>query len=300
MTIDTLHADEFAINDTLVQQLIALQCPQWSTLTLNRLSTSGTDNVIYRLGEQMLIRLPRTPEAVERTIKEQQWLTKLAPLLPLPISAPLATGISSVIYPAVWSVFPWLSGETADQATVLDEVSIAIQLADFIAAMHGLDAQDGPPPGTHNFYRGVALAERDEETRAAIAELANDMDTHAAIVVWDRALQADPWQGSPVWIHGDLLPTNILIEQGKISAIIDFGGLGVGDPACDLIPAWSLFSGQAREVFRQRLGVDEDTWLRGQGWALSIGLIALPYYRVTNTTLASIATKMIAQVLSSQ
>ncbi len=180
----------------------------------------------------------------------------------------------------------------------LDESSAARQLGDFIVAMREIDTCDELLPGTHNFFRGTALAKRDEEVRAAIAQLAHFMDTRPAESAWDRLREVPPWPHRPVMIHGDLLSTNILAARGHLTAIIDFGGMGAGDPACDLIPAWGLFSKGTREIFQRHAEVDSDTWLRGKGWALSIGLIALPYYRSTNPQFADLAKRMIGEALS--
>lgn len=294
-----LHADEFGIDDLLVRRLINTQCPQWSSLDIRRVRTTGTDNVIYRLGDQLLVRLPRTPESAQRTRKEHRWLPELGAKLPISIPVPIAMGAPSEDYPSAWSVLPWLPGQTADhQGSALDESSVAVRLAEFVVAMRDVNASDELLPGTHNFFRGVALAERDGEVRAAIAQMANIMDTRYAARAWDKLREVSPWPHRPALIHGDLLPANILVEQGRIAAIIDFGGMGAGDPACDLIPAWTLFSRYGREIFRRRAGLDNDTWLRGQGWALSIGLVALPYYRSTNPRFADLAERIIREVLS--
>jgi len=211
-------------------------------------------------------------------------------------------GEPSADYPSVWSVLPWLPGQTVDhQGSVLDEPSAAVQLAEFVVAMREVNAGDELLPGKHNFFRGAALAERDGQVRTAIAQIANIMDrryTRSATRAWDKLRQVSPWPHRSVLIHGDLLPTNILVEQRRITAIIDFGGIGIGDPACDLIPAWTIFSRRGREIFRRSTGLDNDTWLRGQGWALSIGLVALPYYRSTNPQFADLAQRMIREVLS--
>ena len=201
-------------------------------------------------------------------------------------------------YPWQWSVYRWLDGENATSERIADPRQLAIDLAAFIAALQRIDATGGPPPGPHNFFRGEPLSERDTETRAVIASLTGTLDTEALAAAWDAALQAPAWEGAPVWIHGDLQSGNLLAVQGRLSAVIDFGGLGVGDPAGDLIVAWNLLSAGTRDVFRAALGVDDATWARGRGWALTVGLIALPYYQTTNPVLAGIARRSIDEVLS--
>ena len=156
----------------------------------------------------------------------------------------------------------------------------------------------GPRPGAHNYFRGVPLAARDAQTREAIATLDGMFEVNAVTAAWDDGLQAPIWDAPPVWIHGDLLPGNLLVEQGRLSAVIDFGGLAVGDPACDLLGAWSFLSADAREVFRVSLSVDDATWARGRGWALSVALIAVPYYQSTNHVFADLAARMIDEVLT--
>ncbi len=297
MPTDKMHADEIDIYTSLVSRLLTSQFPQWADLPINLFHSSGTDNVIYRLGDNMVIRLPRTKEAAGRVNKEHQWLPKLAPFLPLTIPTPLAKGAPSEDYPAHWSIYPWLKGDTATIENITDVRQAAIKMGQFITALHQIDVTGGPPPGPHNFFRGVPLAARDSQTRVAIETLHGILDTDAVTIAWEVALETPAWHGSPVWIHGDLLPSNLLLEQGQLSAVIDFGGLGVGDPACDLITAWCLFSSENRDFFRRYLAVDDATWARGRGWALSIGLIALPYYGTRNPVFADTAAHMINEVL---
>ncbi len=298
MSAGKMHVDEVDINVALVRQLLAAQFPQWADLPITPVHSSGTDNAIYRLGSDMAVRLPRIEQATGQVDKEQQFLPRLAPYLPLAIPVPFALGRPSEGYPWHWSVYQWLEGENATSERIADLGEAARDLAHFVTALQRIDPTGGPPPGVHNFFRGVPLSTRDAQTRAAIAELSGMLDTSAVITAWDAALQAPAWYGPPVWLHGDLSPLNLLVQQGRLSAVIDFGGLGVGDPACDLIVAWNLLSAQTREIFRTTLSVDDATWARGRGWALSIGLIALPYYQSTNPVLASIARRAIDEVLA--
>lgn len=295
-----MHADEVGIDISLVGRLLAAQFPQWADLPIEPVYSAGTDNAIYRLGSEMAVRLPRIESATGQVDKEQRWLPRLAPHLPLAIPVPLAKGTPGEGYPWQWSVYRWLEGETATIERIANPGQAARNLAQFIAALQQIDPTGGPPPGAHNSFRGVPLFTRDAETRAAIASLDGMLDTDAVTAAWDAALQAPAWHGPPVWIHGDLAPLNLLAERGELSAVIDFGCLGVGDPACDLIVAWNLLSAQTRDVFRAALPVDDTTWARGRGWALSVGLIALPYYQSTNPVLADISRRTIAEVLADQ
>ena len=171
-------------------------------------------------------------------------------------------------------------------------------MAQFITALQQIEATGGPPPGEHNFYRGVPLALRDQQTRNAIAALHDVIDTDEVTAAWESAIETPAWNSAPVWLHGDLHAANLLVQQGRLSAVIDFGGLGVGDPACDVMAAWLFPSAENRGLFRAALQVDDVTWDRGRGWALSFGLIALPYYQTTNPVLAEIARRAINEVLA--
>jgi aminoglycoside phosphotransferase (APT) family kinase protein len=298
MSAGKMHVDEVDTDVSLVRRLLAAQFPQWAGLPIEPFRSAGTDNAIYRLGDDMAVRLPRIHWATGQVDKEQQWLPVLAPLLPLAIPVPLAKGRPGEGYPWHWSVCRWLEGENATIERIADPRQAATDLAQFIAALQRIDPTGGPPPGPHNSERGVPLAMRDPLTRAAIAALHGTLDTGAVTAAWEAALQAPAWRGPPVWIHGDLQSGNLLAVQGRLSAVIDFGCLGVGDPACDLIVAWNLLSAETRDVFRAALSVDAATWARGRGWALSVGLIALPYYRSTNPVLAGINRRAIDEVLA--
>jgi len=288
-----MHVDEVDTDVALVGRLLAAQFPQWADLPIEPVHSAGTDNAIYRLGDDMAVRLPRIHWATEQVEKEHRWLPRLAPHLPLAIPVPLAKGTPGEGYPWDWSVCRWLEGENATIEHIADPGLLAMDLAEFVAALHGIDPTDGPPAG-----RGVPLAMRDAPTRTAIEDLHGIVDTDATTVAWDAALQTPEWPGPAVWIHGDLQSGNLLAVQGRLSAVIDFGCLGVGDPACDLIVAWNLLSAETREVFRAALRVDDATWARGRGWALSVGLIALPYYQSTNLVLAGISRRAIGEVLA--
>ena len=289
MFTSKMHVDEVDTNVPLVVQLLTSQFPQWANLPIEPAHSAGTGNALYRLGDDMVVRLPRIPSAVGQVDKEQKWLPRLAPRLPIDIPIPLAKGKPSDGYPWQWSVYRWLEGEDATTARIADPRQAATDLAQFITALQQIEASDGPAPGEHNFFRGVPLAMRDQQTREAITALQDMIDVGEATAAWDAAIETPAWNGQPVWLHGDLHAGNLLVQQGRLSAVIDFGGLGVGDPACDVMAAWTLLSAESRAIFRELLQVDGATWSRGRGWALSFGLIALPYYQTTNPVLAGIA-----------
>jgi aminoglycoside phosphotransferase (APT) family kinase protein len=293
-----MHAAEVHTDAALVARLIAAQFPKWANLPIEPVPSTGTDNAIYRLGDDMAVRLPRIDRVVAQVDKEQQWLPKLAPHLPLAIPLPLARGIAAEGYPWNWSVYRWLEGANATVERIADLREAAITLAQFICAMQRIDPAGGPAPGAHNFGRGVPLDMRDAATRAAITSLDEMLDVGAVTAAWDAALETPAWDRPPVWIHGDLLPGNLLVDKGRLSGVIDFGGLGVGDPACDLLAGWTLFSGESRDAFRAALSADDATWARGRGWALSWALIFIPYYLNSNPVGVKTARNTINEVLA--
>jgi len=293
-----MHVDEVDIDVGLVRRVLATQFPAWAELPLTPVSSAGTDNALYRLGDDMAVRLPRIGWAVGQVEAELRWLPRLAPHLPLAIPIPLAMGVPDEGYPWHWGVYRWLEGENATLERIGDPTAAAVTLAGFITALQRIDTAGGPWPGPNNSGRGVPLAARDEGTRAAIASLSGMIDIEAATAAWDAALRAPIWDGPPVWIHGDLQSGNLLAQRGALCAVIDWGCMGVGDPACDLMPAWNLFTAETRAVFREAMSVDDATWARGRGWALSCGLIALPYYKISNPVLTGIARHAIGEVLA--
>jgi len=295
-----MHADEVNINTVLVGRLIASQFPEWADLGVEPVAFFGTDNALYRLGSDMVIRLPRRQKSTGRLEKELHWLPKLAPLLPLAVPVPLATGEPAEGYPFDWAIYRWLEGEPATH----DKINMgraATDLAAFIAALQRVDSAGGPPPGEHNAWRGVPLALRDRAMRSAITALGSAIDTEAVTATWKSALSAPDWKREPVWVHGDLDSRNLLVKEGLLTAVIDFGCLGVGDPACDVMVAWKVLSAGSRDTFLTALSIDEATRVRARGWVLSQALIALAYYTVeTNPVLVREAQRWMAEVLADE
>lgn len=255
------------MNTGLVKMLIAEQFPGWAELEVVPVLPGGTDNHTFRLGPDLSVRLPSAAAYAPQVARELRWLPVLASELPLPVPTPVARGAPGAGYPWPWSVRGWLNGETAMTAHISDATSFAISLARFLVALQRIDATDGPTPGTANFHRGGDLAAYDAEARAALVALAGRIDLATAQAVWSRA-RSSAWGPRPVWVHGDVARGNLLVQEGRLSAVLDFGLIAVGDPACDLVAAWTLFSGASRRAFRQELALDDDTWRRARGWAL--------------------------------
>ena len=261
-----------AVDASLVRRLVAAQFPRWKELLVRPVALSGWDNRTFHLGEELVVRMPSGGEYATQVEKEQTWLPRLAPLLPRKIPEPVAMGEPGEGYPWKWSIYRWLDGESAASVQISDMGEFASTLAHFLCALQRIDTTDGPLPGHHSFFRGGPLATYTKETRRAIAALKGKIDDNAAHEVWERGLETT-WQGEPVWVHGDVSAGNLLVKDGQLCAVIDFGQLAVGDPACDLAIAWTFFEGESREVFRKRLPLGIDTWARGRAWALWKALI---------------------------
>ncbi len=290
-----MHADEPEIDNALVHRLIAAQYPHWSGLPAERVGVAGTSNVMYRLGENLVVRLPRTAGSADDTAKEHRWLPRLAPALPVDIPVPLGAGEPGDGYPWPWSVYGWLDGDCPTVGDTTEAAPLARDLAEFVTALHRIDPADGPPS-----YRSEPLTARDRAVREALADLRAEIDVATAAEIWQTALRAPAPTGPPVWIHADLQPGNMLTADGRLTAVIDFGCLGLGDPAVDLISAWYVLPAAARDTFRTAAEADDATWARGIGWALSIALMELQYYRETNAFMADTARHVIAEILAYQ
>lgn len=288
-----LRPEEADIDTSLVRRLVDAQFPQWAGLSLTEVVSAGTSNAMYRLGEDMAVRLPRLAGSAQDVEKEHRWLPLLAGALPVAVPTPLGKGNPGEGYPWPWSVYRWLDGANPAPGGAPEPALLAKDLAEFVTVLRGVDATGGPAS-----YRSELLAQRDEVTRSAIHELRAELDGDGVTAVWETALRAHGWAGPPVWIHADLQPGNVLVADGRLSAVIDFGCLGLGDPAVDLIAAWYLLPAGAREVFRTGSGADDDAWARGRGWALSVALLELRSYRESNPVMASIARNVIAELLT--
>lgn len=288
--------EKFEIDTTLVSKLITNQFPQWKDLLIRPVVSSGWDNKTFHLGDHMLIRMPSAADYELQVEKEQRWLPILAPFLPLPIPYPLGKGRPDEGYPWKWSIYQWLEGESIASAKIGDLCGLAKDLAHFLTAFQRIDPANGPEPGLHSFYRGGSLANYDSEVREALRALDGKIDTDAALNIWETALTTI-WCSSPVWVHGDISAGNLLIQNGHLSAVIDFGQLAVGDPACDLAIAWTLFKGKSREIFRMILQLDPDTWNRGRAWTLWKALVVAAGFTNPNNTESKECWRIIDEVL---
>ncbi|MCF0082853.1 aminoglycoside phosphotransferase family protein [Streptomyces lomondensis] len=288
-----MHEDEVALDVSLVGRLVTEQFPRWAGQPLRRLESSGTENAMFRLGEDKVVRLPRHPRAVDAITHELRWLPRLGPGLPAASPEPLGQGEPGEAFPWPWSVYGWLDGRNPVPGALEEPERLAEDLAAYVRALRRKDASQGPLG-----YRGVPLATRDSFLREALAQLAGRVDTAAVAKAWEEALRAPEYTGPPVWAHGDLMAGNLLVTGGRLSAVIDFGTVGVGDPAVDLISAWCVLPAEVRGVFREAVGAGEAEWARGRGWALSIAVIALPYYWETNPPVAENSRHVIAEILA--
>ena len=273
------------IDAALVHRLVARQFPQWADLAMRPVAVDGWDNRTYRLGEHLTARLPTRPAYAEAVPKEHRWLPVLGPLLPLPVPEPLALGAPGEGYPHRWSVRRWIPGGTAEHDRVDDLCHVAVTLAEFLLALQQVDAGDGPGAGAHSFHRGAPPAHYDDETRRALRALDGELDAASASSVWQAAVDAS-CTGPPVWFHGDVAGGNLVVRDGRLAAVIDFGTCGVGDPACDLGIAWTFFHGPSRKVFRDAVAQDDATWARARGWALWKALVTLDAEDVDRRTAA--------------
>jgi aminoglycoside phosphotransferase (APT) family kinase protein len=260
-----------------VRRLVSDQFPEWAGLPVRPVAGGGWDNWTFHLGADRSVRLPSAAEYAAAVHKEQRWLPMLAAELPLPVPTPLAKGEPGLGYPFPWSVYGWVAGTPAQADRIADPVRFALDLADFLAALQKVDPADGPRPGQHNWYRGGTLRTYDGEASRALTALDGRVDAGRAREIWQHALDAR-WDGVERWFHGDITAGNLLLDAaGELTAVIDFGTCGVGDPACDLAVAWTLLTPDGRRAFRSRLAVDDAMWARGRGWALWKTLVTCTY-----------------------
>jgi aminoglycoside phosphotransferase (APT) family kinase protein len=296
--VPRLHADEVELRGAVVRGLVDAQFPAWRELPLEAVRSAGTQFVLYRLGGELVLRLPRTPGSARTLEVERRWLPRIAQHVPLAVPVPVAEGAPADGYPFPWSVYRWLGGDEMTAAPVGDEDALAADLADFLAALWRLEAGDGPRPGPQNANRGAPLRQRDGAARAAITKLGRAVPAGPVSRAWEAALEAPVWSRGPVWLHGDLDARNLLVTDARLSGVIDFGCLGVGDPACDVMVAWKVLTAGPRERFRLELQVDDATWERARGWVISQAVIALAYYTMdTNATLVTEARRWLGEAL---
>jgi aminoglycoside phosphotransferase (APT) family kinase protein len=293
-----LHPDEIPVDAELVRALVSRSMPEYADAPVRRLATSGSTNALFRLGEEFIVRLPRQPGGSAAISKEATWLPVLGPRLPVSVPEVVAVFEPGGDYPERWSVVRWIDGEhpgVIDARAPADprREELAADLAAVLEALHGAQVPAGAVgnPGLQ-WYRGEPLATMDQVTRENIKRCRSlpdfGFDLGAAGRIWDEAMKlpgaAD--RAVPRWYHGDLAAENLLMRDGRLAAVLDFGALSVGDPTVDLVVAWEILDPPARELFRRQLGVDDATWLRGRAWALSITLMIWYYWTTMPDRLA--------------
>ncbi|NYE71596.1 aminoglycoside phosphotransferase (APT) family kinase protein [Microlunatus parietis] len=288
-----MHEGQLEIGSDLVRRLLAEQFPDWAGLSITRVPSLGTVNALFRLGDELSVRLPLMPHHGDDLARELRWLPFLAPRLPLRVPRAAAAGTPTPEFPHVWAVYEWIAGSPYDDAVITDEAAAGAELAEFVIALHETPvAADVPPAGRR------PLAELDQDTRRAITQSDPEIDTRAAMRAWDRALELPPYPGPRQWIHADLLRPNLLVDRGRIAAVIDFGGTGAGDPALDLIAGWATFGPKGRAAFAERLQPAVEDWERARGYALHQAALIIPYYRITNPGFVVLAARTIEQLLA--
>lgn len=288
--------DRSTIDVALARRLVDSQFPQWSELAIAEVEVDGWDNRTFRLGTELTIRLPSGDWYAKQVEKEQRWLPVLAPRLPLAIPTPVARGEPDAAFPYPWSVYRWLDGALASKAHIADLTAFATALAGFLNALARVDATGGPEPGEHNFFRGGPLGTYEEEALQAIETLGDEISRDDVNRVWQDAM-ATKWEHDPVWLHGDVAAGNLLVRDGRLAAVIDFGSSGIGDPACDCVIAWTFLSGASRDRFRAELDVDAGTWSRGRGWGLWKALITLVGHLERDSPTAALPRRDIERII---
>jgi aminoglycoside phosphotransferase (APT) family kinase protein len=273
--------------------------PQFAELPATQLTAFGTDHLLFRVGDRALARLPANADAARTVTSQARWLERFK-TLPLQVPQTLATAPSCELWPHPWSMVEWIEGLDAATAEPADWSEAAERLGRFVAALRRCDPAGGALSGPKNAWRGAPLAALDGWMRAAISSIADWYDPAQLSALWAEALAAPVWNGPPVWVHGDLHAGNLLVRDGRLVAVIDFGLLSLGDPACDLAPAWTFFPAEQRIVFRRAAGLDEAAWRRGRGWALYAGAIALAHHGATNPQLAAMGRKAVSAVLAEE
>ncbi|MEU8228032.1 aminoglycoside phosphotransferase family protein [Actinoplanes sp. NPDC048967] len=292
-----MHADQVDVGPADVAGLVAAQFPQWRDRPVRPVTSHGTVNALFRLGGDLVARFPLRPSGApgrrDELAHEQEQARRLAAHLPLAVPEPLALGAPGPGYNGWWTVYRWIPGETASHHTIGDPAAFARDLAGFVTALHAVDTGGGTWNGR---TRGGPLAGRDDDVQRALARSTGLVDTVRLAGIWARCRDAEP-AATDVWLHADLMPGNLLVRDGRLAAVIDLETVCVGDPAVDLMPAWNLLPAGARDAYRQGLGVDDDTWARGAGWAIVQAIVALPYYVDTNPVMAATARETLTAIL---
>ena len=293
-----LHDDEVEIDVEVARALVADQAPDFAALPLRRVASGGTDNAVFRLGEELALRMPLTPGAVDGLRKELRWMPVLAPHVSVEIPEVVTTGEPSSDYPFPWAVVRWLAGEDASVAPFRSMDEAADDLGRFVHELQTIDPSDVAPPGSEGFSRGLPLAGRDDAFRSFLRQCEGLLDVRRVAEIWDDALAAPEWDGPPVWLHADLLPANLLLREGRLAAVLDFGAMASGDPAYDITPAWHVLDAASRPAFLDLVGADEAMRRRARGLVVSGAVIAWPYYQHTNPTMVAVAQRGLDEVLA--
>jgi aminoglycoside phosphotransferase (APT) family kinase protein len=274
-----MHADEVAIDEELVRRLLRSQHARWADLPLRRVESAGTEHAMFRLGEDLAVRLPRVQTAVEGLLKEREWLPRVAPKLSLLVPRPIATGTPEGDYPFPWAVVEWLPGDLATLDRLNDPSRAARDLAGFVTSLQRVDPW--PAMASWANRRAGPVRRSDGMVRVGLAGLDGEVDAVAVAAAWETVLSAPDYAAPPVWFHGDLMSFNLVASEGRLTGVLDWGACGVGDPAIDMTIAWTLLPAEARAIYREALAVDDGTWLRGMGWVLE-GVFGIVYYRHSN------------------
>lgn len=287
-----MHDGQLDISPEQLQRLLSSQFPQWADLPIARVPSSGTDNTIYRLGDELVVRLPLIEWAIRQVELEHEWLPKLAPLVPLQLPTPVGLGEPDRGYPWRWSIYRWIEGENPTPASVADLNQLALDLAGFVRALRSVD-----PDGMPRSARGVPLRVGADAIRGAIDQVRDQFDTAALTAAFDDALCAPKWEHPWVPVHGDLTDGNLLVREDRLGAVIDFSCFGLSDPANDIDVAWELFTGESRRIYRDALDVDDATWRRARGWAIK-AVYGIPYYEKTNPGIVARSRRRLENVIA--